>query len=81
MGITSVLLECGARVIGRALKRGLIDKFFVFIAPKIFGDQEALSSIDGLQLRRITQAVRLENLSVYKIEEDIFVQGYVHRNH
>jgi diaminohydroxyphosphoribosylaminopyrimidine deaminase/5-amino-6-(5-phosphoribosylamino)uracil reductase len=80
MGVSSVLIEGGARVIGRALKRGLVDKFFIFIAPKIIGDQQALSSIEGLQLTNLSQAAKLTNLTVYKIDEDIFIQGYVHRN-
>lgn len=79
--ISSLLIEGGARVIGRALKRNLVDKLFIFIAPKIVGDQEALSSIDGLQTTDINQLVRLNNLTVYKIDQDIFIQGYVHGNH
>lgn len=79
--ISSLLIEGGARVIGRALKRNLVDKLFIFIAPKIVGDQEALSSVDGLQITDINQSVRLKNLTVYKIDQDIFIQGYVHGNH
>src|SRR5204863_8653757 len=78
--ISSLLIEGGARVIGRALRRNLVDKFFIFIAPKIVGDQEALSSVDGLQTADINRSARLKNLTVYKIDQDIFIQGYVHGN-
>jgi diaminohydroxyphosphoribosylaminopyrimidine deaminase/5-amino-6-(5-phosphoribosylamino)uracil reductase len=41
-GITSVLVEGGARVHGQFLARGLWDELRLFVAPKVFG-QDALS--------------------------------------
>jgi diaminohydroxyphosphoribosylaminopyrimidine deaminase/5-amino-6-(5-phosphoribosylamino)uracil reductase len=78
--ISSLLLEGGARVIGSALKDGLVDKMHIFLAPKIIGDQNAVSSIDGLKIDHMRRALRLEDLDVQRINGDIFISGYVHRN-
>lgn len=79
-GITSILIEGGAQVIGSALKERLIDKMYVYIAPKIIGDHKALSSINGVQASTLSNAVRLQDLNVQKIGNDISLNGYVFRN-
>jgi diaminohydroxyphosphoribosylaminopyrimidine deaminase/5-amino-6-(5-phosphoribosylamino)uracil reductase len=75
--ITSILIEGGAHIIGSALREKLIDKMYIYIAPKIMGDQKALSSIVGLQTAKIGQVTRLQKIKVNKINEDILVTGYV----
>jgi len=47
-GITSVLVEGGARVYGQFLASGLWDELRLFVVPKIFGPL-ALSWVDGVQ--------------------------------
>jgi len=79
--ITSVLIEGGANVIGSALKEKVVDKMHIYIAPKIFGDSNALNSIIGLNVRNIKQSLKLYDVSLKQLTEDIFVEGYVHRNH
>ena len=79
--ITSVLIEGGARVIGRALKAGLVDKFLIFIAPKIMGDSAALSSVAGLSISHVNQAVKLRDLTLQPLNEDLLIEAYVHRDH
>jgi diaminohydroxyphosphoribosylaminopyrimidine deaminase/5-amino-6-(5-phosphoribosylamino)uracil reductase len=79
--ITSILIEGGAQVIGSALKENLVDQMHIYMAPKIIGDQKALSAVDGLGIKKINQAIRLHHLIVKKIGQDIFLEGYVHRHH
>ena len=79
--ITSVLIEGGARILGSALNEGLVDKLQIYIAPKILGDEKALSSLIGLKAAPINQALSLDNITFEKIGPDFFIQGYVHRNH
>ena len=76
-GIASVLIEGGAHVIGSALREKLVDKMYVYIAPKILGDLQALSSVVGLKPLTIGQAVRLHDIKVKDIGGDILVIGYV----
>ncbi len=76
--ITSVLIEGGPTLIGQALKGKVVDKMHVYIAPKIAGDGAALNSVLGLKTENINRLVRLKDLSVQRLGEDIFVEGYVH---
>jgi len=80
-GIRSILLEGGARVIASALEDDLVDEMHIYLAPKILGDQNALSSIVGLNISRIRKAIRLNLVKIKNIGNDIFIRGYVHRNH
>ena len=75
--ITSILVEGGSRTIGKILKSKLADKALIFIAPKIIGDQQALSAVDGLKIQDINNALSLNNVSVRRIGEDIFIEGYL----
>lgn len=75
--IAKVLIEGGAKVIGSALKAKLVDKMIFFVAPKIVGDQNAQSSVEGLNVLKISKAVGLKNLEFRKIGEDILFEADV----
>ena len=75
--ITSILMEGGARVIGSALKGKLVDKLYIYVAPKIIGDQAALSSIVGVNTVNIGRSIRLKDLTSRNIGQDILLIGYV----
>ncbi len=74
--ISSVLIEGGAHIIGGALQEKLVDKFLVFVAPKIIGDEKALSSICGLNVNRVDRLIKLRDVSVECLAEDILIRGY-----
>lgn len=74
--ITNILVEGGSRTIGKILKANLADKAWIFIAPKIIGDQKALSAIDGLAASDINRVFKLKDMSVRCLGEDIFIEGY-----
>lgn len=80
MEIASVLIEGGGRLIGRALKDGLVDRMMIYVAPKILGDQNALSSIAGLNIVKVDKAMCLKDVTVDFLNPDVLIQGYVHRN-
>lgn len=75
--ITKVLIEGGGKVIGSALKDKLVDKMMLYIAPKIIGEQNAVSSIDGLKALRLKGAVGLRGIEVRSIGEDFLIEGYI----
>ncbi|MBI5024319.1 MAG: bifunctional diaminohydroxyphosphoribosylaminopyrimidine deaminase/5-amino-6-(5-phosphoribosylamino)uracil reductase RibD [Candidatus Omnitrophica bacterium] len=75
--ITSILMEGGARVIGSALKDKLVDKLYIYVAPKIIGDQDALSSIVGVDTVNIGRPIRIKDLTSRNIGQDILLTGYV----
>ncbi len=75
--ITSLLIEGGSQIVGDAYKNKLVDKALIFIAPKIIGDQNALSSICGVNVKNVDKSVQLKDVSVQRIGEDILVEGNV----
>ena len=76
-GATTVLIEGGSEVIGAALREKLIDKMIIFIAPKIIGDQNAISAVRGLAVGRLNRALKLRDISIKRIKDDLLVEGTV----
>ena len=75
--ITNILFEGGAQVIGSALKEQLVDKMHIYMAPKIMGAQNALSSITGLKVMNMEQALKLNVRTFRKINQDYFMEAYI----
>ncbi len=76
MGITSLLIEGGSRVIGSAFSHKIVDKIFFFYAPKILGgDGVSICSGPGPVLIRDSVAVR--DISIQKFGDDILIEGYI----
>jgi len=74
-GVQSVLLEGGSRLAGEALRRGLIDKYLLFIAPKLVGGEgPGLFAGQGVEL--MADAFRLRDMTVRRFGDDILVTGY-----
>ena len=76
MGIVSVMIEGGATTAAWALKEKAVDKILFFYAPKILGG-DALGMIDRLEIKRVSQAIRLHRLEVQESGDDVLVSGYV----
>ncbi|MDE0298291.1 MAG: bifunctional diaminohydroxyphosphoribosylaminopyrimidine deaminase/5-amino-6-(5-phosphoribosylamino)uracil reductase RibD [Candidatus Poribacteria bacterium] len=76
-GITSVLIEGGAKVNASALNAGIVDKIMFFIAPKIIGGTDTPNPIGGVGIQRLAEAHDLRDVSVESIDGDILVEGYL----
>lgn len=74
--LSSVLLEGGGRLNGAMLEKGLIDKCFLFYAPKIIGGEDAPGNFRFAGYERMQEAVRLTRLQVLTFDEDLCVIGY-----
>ena len=75
MEITSVLIEGGSEVNASAIKSGIVDRIMFFIAPKLFGGIEALGPIGGDGIDDPSEAIKLKDISVTQVGEDILVTG------
>lgn len=75
--ITSILVEGGGSLVGSLFDEALVDKVLFFIAPKIIGGRNAISSVMGKGISRIDEAIKLERLNLKRIGEDFLVEGYV----
>ncbi|MEW6007163.1 MAG: bifunctional diaminohydroxyphosphoribosylaminopyrimidine deaminase/5-amino-6-(5-phosphoribosylamino)uracil reductase RibD [bacterium] len=70
MGITSILLEGGQRLVTSFLNRCLIDKAIFFISLKLIGDS-------GLSLLGNISPLELKNIKTKRISDDIMLEGYL----
>ncbi len=77
MGITSLLVEGGSHVNGSFLDEGLIDKFILFLSPKIIGDQEAPGIFAGRGVSDLQEAVVLREIRTKKVGEDVLLECYL----
>ena len=77
MGIASVLVEGGGETIASFLEERLVDKAYFFIAPKIIGGRDSVTSCEGKGVDILSHAHRLNKLSIRKIGDDILITGYV----
>ncbi len=75
--IMSVLVEGGSRLVGGLLEEGLVDKLLFFYAPKLLGDEQALSAISGMKVANISDAHSVRIHRVEQIGADILVTAYL----
>jgi diaminohydroxyphosphoribosylaminopyrimidine deaminase/5-amino-6-(5-phosphoribosylamino)uracil reductase len=75
MNVSSVLIEGGAKVASSALKAGIVDKLYLFLAPKLLG--KGLSFTDGIYLKRLDQAIKLKEYRIRQIGDDVLIEGYL----
>ncbi len=73
--ITSLLIEGGGRVLHRAQQEGIIDKYLIFIAPRILGGH-GISPFNGPAPDKMSRALNLKQVSTEILSGDIFIKGY-----
>ncbi|NLO89305.1 MAG: bifunctional diaminohydroxyphosphoribosylaminopyrimidine deaminase/5-amino-6-(5-phosphoribosylamino)uracil reductase RibD [Clostridia bacterium] len=74
--IAGVLVEAGSSVITSFVELGLVDKFVVFVAPKIVGGAGAPTPVAGEGAEVMEQALLLEDIEVSRIGNDVMIVGY-----
>src|SRR5262249_24324937 len=79
-GLTSVLIEGGGRVAAAALRAGVVDRLILFLAPRLLGAQ-GVPAIGDLPIRRVADAVSLDELSVARVGRDLVVEATVRPSH
>jgi diaminohydroxyphosphoribosylaminopyrimidine deaminase/5-amino-6-(5-phosphoribosylamino)uracil reductase len=78
MQITSLLIEGGALVNWTALAAGIVDKVFLYYAPKILAGSGSVPFASGTGYRKISDAAVVKNISIHRFSEDFAVEGYLH---
>jgi diaminohydroxyphosphoribosylaminopyrimidine deaminase/5-amino-6-(5-phosphoribosylamino)uracil reductase len=79
MQVTSILLEGGGELHSSALRAGIVDKVWYFLAPKLIGGRAAPPAIGGEGFARLEEAVTLERMQVRQLDDDLLIEGYVRR--
>lgn len=75
-GVTDLLVEGGSEVNGSFLRANLIDKWMIYIAPKVLGGRKSISPYAGSDLELMDEALRVKIHSVQQIGEDICITAY-----
>src|SRR5436305_6955961 len=77
MQVTSLLIEGGALVNWTALAAGIVDKVFLYYAPKILAGSGSVPFASGAGYRKISDAAVVKNISIHRFSEDFAVEGYL----
>jgi diaminohydroxyphosphoribosylaminopyrimidine deaminase/5-amino-6-(5-phosphoribosylamino)uracil reductase len=75
--ITSLLIEGGAMVNWAALASGIVDKVFLYYAPKILAGTGSVPFAGGPGFRRISEAAYIRSFILHRFGEDFAVEGYL----
>lgn len=75
--ITSVLVEGGALVNWAALAAGVVDKVFLYYAPRILAGTGSVPFASGEGFQRMSDAATVKNVSIHHFGEDFAVEGYL----
>jgi diaminohydroxyphosphoribosylaminopyrimidine deaminase / 5-amino-6-(5-phosphoribosylamino)uracil reductase len=78
-GMTSVLVEGGSAIMGSLISEGLIDKFYIFKAPKILGGNDGMPMASGSGPQKMDAALRLNDIKVRRFGDDVLIEGDVNR--
>lgn len=76
--VVSVLVEAGGTLAASLLREGLVDRLSVFISPTVMGS-EGLASVGPLGVKRLKDALKIEDLTVKRAGTDILVEGYLRK--
>ncbi|RXZ00341.1 bifunctional diaminohydroxyphosphoribosylaminopyrimidine deaminase/5-amino-6-(5-phosphoribosylamino)uracil reductase RibD [Fictibacillus sp. S7] len=74
--ISSVMIEGGGAVNASFLEQQLIDKFVVYMAPKLLGGSLSPTFLEGQGAERMSGAVDLREMTVEQVGDDFKITGY-----
>jgi diaminohydroxyphosphoribosylaminopyrimidine deaminase/5-amino-6-(5-phosphoribosylamino)uracil reductase len=77
MEITSLLMEGGAMINGAALASGIVDKVFLYYAPKILAGTGSVPFATGPGFHRLGDAAYVKAIRLHRFGEDFAVEGYL----
>jgi len=77
MGITSILIEGGSRVLASAFRAGVVDKACFFFAPLISGGDDGVPICSGPGPDRMRDCIRLVRIRTRHFGDDVMIEGYV----
>ena len=75
--IDSVLIEGGSQIAWSALSCGIVNKIQTYIAPKIFGSQEAPGPVGGAGVELPAECFALGTPDIRMLGDDILIESEV----
>ena len=77
LDLTSLLIEGGALVNWTALATGVVDKIYLYYAPKILAGGGSVPFAGGEAFRRLSEAAQVKDIVLHRFGEDFAVEGYL----
>ncbi|HKF22930.1 MAG TPA: bifunctional diaminohydroxyphosphoribosylaminopyrimidine deaminase/5-amino-6-(5-phosphoribosylamino)uracil reductase RibD [Candidatus Angelobacter sp.] len=77
MEISSLLIEGGALVNWAALASSIVDKVFLYYAPKILAGTGSVPFAGGAGYQRLSEAAQVHDITLHRFGEDFAVEGYL----
>lgn len=75
--IISVMIEGGATVNWTALAADVVNKVFLYYAPKILAGSGSIPFAAGAGFAHMSQAAQIKDIQLHRFGEDFAVEGYV----
>jgi len=75
--ILSVMIEGGATVNWAALATGVVDKVFLYYAPKILAGTGSIPFAAGAGFPGMSEAAQVKSVNLHRFGEDFAVEGYL----
>ncbi|MGA3209665.1 MAG: bifunctional diaminohydroxyphosphoribosylaminopyrimidine deaminase/5-amino-6-(5-phosphoribosylamino)uracil reductase RibD [Terriglobales bacterium] len=73
----SVLIEGGSRINGAALAANVVDKLFLYFAPRLLGERGSVPFSSGMGNSYPPSGLRLLKTAMYHFGEDFALEGYL----
>lgn len=80
MGLSSVLIEGGSRVLSSALRSGIVNRVIAFYAPKLLGGDDGAPVCRGPGPEWMKDAIMLDNMTVHRRGDDLVIEADVARS-
>lgn len=77
IGVNSVIAEGGFRLVTSLIEGSLVDRFYIFVSPKLAGGEKAPTFFEGSGFSSISDSIKLENIKRFCIGEDTVIIGDV----
>jgi len=75
-GITDILVEGGSTINASFLQQGAINKYIIYIAPKVLGGRLSLTPIAGHNPSSMDEAWDVEFASFEQVGQDLRIIAY-----
>ena len=72
--VAHVLVEVGPGLMGGLFKEKLVNEGWVFVAPKLLGDKEAMAAVEGIAVEKLEKATALTLRSVHRRGDDVLLR-------
>ncbi|MDD5455508.1 MAG: bifunctional diaminohydroxyphosphoribosylaminopyrimidine deaminase/5-amino-6-(5-phosphoribosylamino)uracil reductase RibD [Candidatus Margulisbacteria bacterium] len=76
LNITSIIVEGGSQLSFSLMNQQMVDKFVIFVAPRIMGDNNALSIFNGSREKSINDMQQLSLSETKRYGDDLMLEYY-----